>query len=233
MKLRYKLIPVIALILAFSAVVVLPRIIEAKRAKAATAEPIASYPLASPVQGRKQEVTTGVSIRNDTSPPLREMKQLPIGGKEKREANENPKIPHFHKDAPDRVVQKTLAADALTSPNMPTADANYPGIQFPGVSCNCAPPDTNGEAGLTQYVQSVNEGFQVFDKTTGASLLGPSGIQTLWSGFGGVCEFNGAGDPVVLYDQLADRWVVSQFAVGGTPYTQRVGVSTSPDPTGT
>ena len=41
------------------------------------------------------------------------------------------------------------------------------------MACNCAPPDTNGEVGATQYVQMVNEGIQVFNKTTGASVLGP------------------------------------------------------------
>ena len=116
--------------------------------------------------------------------------------------------------------------------NMPTTDQNFNGMQFPGVSCNCAPPDTNGEVGATQYVQMVNEGFQVFDKTTGASLLGPSGISTIWSGFGGVCEFNGSGDPVVMYDQLADRWVISQFAGASIPTDECVAVSTTGDATG-
>ena len=132
------------------------------------------------------------------------MKQQPVF-KPRKEANENPKIPHFHKDTPDRKVQTTIAADPFTAANMPTTDKNFNGMQFPGVACNCAPPDTNGEVGGTQYIQMVNEGFQVFDKTTGASLLGPSGISTIWGGFGGVCEFNGSGDPVVMYDQLADR----------------------------
>ena len=95
---------------------------------------------------------------------------------------------------------------------MPAPILNFNGIPFPGVGCNCAPPDTNGEVGATQYVQIVNEGYQVFNKTTGASVLGPVGIATIWSGFGGVCENNGDGDPVVLYDQLANRWVISQFA---------------------
>src|SRR4029453_6652289 len=112
-----------------------------------------------------------------------------------------------HKDQPDTVVETTLA-----DPAMPSPDLNFNGIPFPGVNCNCAPPDTNGEVGATQYVQIANEGLQVFNNTTGASVLGPVGIATLWSGFGGVCEANGSGDPVVLYDQLADRWVVSQFA---------------------
>jgi hypothetical protein len=39
--------------------------------------------------------------------------------------------------------------------------------------------------------------------------------------------------PIVQYDQLADRWVLTQFAVSAQPYTQCVAVSTSPDPTGT
>ena len=78
--------------------------------------------------------------------------------------------------------------------------------------CNCAPPDTDGEVGATQYVQIVNEGYQVFNKTTGASVLGPVAISTIWTGFGGVCEINGDGDPIVLYDQIANRWLISQFA---------------------
>ena len=236
MNKRTRIVIVGTFVLLFGAFAVLPRIIEAKRAKAATAE--TGYSLAdnswasSMVQGRRQEITTGASIRNDTSVPIREMKQLPIFGKEKREANENPRIAHFHKDAPDRVVQTSIAATDLLASNMPTADMNFNGIQFPGVSCNCAPPDTNGEVGLTQYVQSVNEGFQVFDKTTGASQLGPSGIQTVWQGFGGVCEFNGSGDPVVLYDQIADRWLISQFAGVSVPTDECVAISTTSDATG-
>ena len=67
----------------------------------------------------------------------------------------------------------------------------------------------------------------MFDKATGASVLGPVGIATLWSGFGGVCENNGDGDPVVLYDQLANRWIVSQFAGHGVPTDECVAVSTT------
>jgi hypothetical protein len=164
---RIRVIILVIAVLLFGAVITVPQIIEAKRSNTLATT-------TAPVQGRKQEVTVGESIRNDTSPPLREMPQKPVF-KPKREANENPKVPHFHKDTPDRVVQKTIAADEFTAANMPTADMNFNGMAFPGVACNCAPPDTNGEVGATQYVQSVNEGFQVFDKTTGASLLGPSG----------------------------------------------------------
>ncbi len=79
----------------------------------------------------------------------------------------------------------------------------------------------------------MNEGFQVFSKSTGASLLGPVGIATLWNGFGGVCQNNGAGDPVVLYDQLANRWLISQFAGVSVPTDECIAVSTTSDATGT
>ncbi len=63
-------------------------------------------------------------------------------------------------------------------------------------------------------------------------LLGPSNIATVWSGFGGVCEFNTRGDPVVLYDQLADRWLISQFAGVSIPTDECVAISATADATG-
>ena len=227
---RVRIIVLVTAVLLFGAVIAVPQIIEASKSTSVD-NAAANSVVANPLQERRQDVTVGESIRNDTSVPIREMKQLPVF-KPKKEANANPKIPHFHKDAPDRVVQKSVAVDEVTAANMPTTDMNINGIQFPGVACNCAPPDTNGEVGTSQYVQIVNEGFQVFDKNTGASLLGPSGIQTVWSGFGGVCEFNGSGDPVVMHDQIADRWVISQFAGTSVPTDECVAVSTTSDATG-
>ena len=234
MKNRLKVLVLLGLALALTAVVMLPQIIEAKLFKSS---PDKNSPAAiglpiNVVQNKKEDVVVGVSSRNDTSIPVREMKQLPMGSKPKREGPKNPKVPHFHKDMPDPVVQSSITSSESIAPNMPTVDLSFNGIGFPGVACNCAPPDTNGEVGATQYVQMVNEGFQVFDKTTGASLLGPSGIQTLWQGFGGVCETNGGGDPVVLYDQLADRWIITQFAGTSIPTDECIAVSTTGDATG-
>src|SRR2546423_3955297 len=137
----------------------------------------------------------------------------------------------LHVDMPDPVVDRGLLG-LLVPDTMPATILNFDGIPYPGVSCNCAPPDTNGEVGATQYVQIVNEGYQVFSKSTGASVFGPVGITTIWSGFGGVCETAGDGDPVVLYDQLAGRWLVSQFAGAGTPTDECIAISTTSDATG-
>ena len=53
--------------------------------------------------------------------------------------------------------------------------------------------------------------------------------------FGGVCASHNDGDPVVSYDILAGRWVVSQFVVGGPAGSashQCIAVSTNQDATG-
>ena len=172
-------------------------------------------------------VTVGRDYRHDVSPPLRNLKPGVISPRHEHEANINPHINAAHQDQLDPVVQSSLSAAAMPSPML-----NFDGIGYPGVSCFCAPPDPNGEVGLTQYVQIVNEGYQVFDKSTGASVFGPVSIATLWSGFGGVCQTAGGGDPVVLYDQLADRWVISQFAGSSNPTDECIAVSTSSDAAG-
>ena len=189
---------------------------------------------ANPDQDQKSDIAVVASYQNDTSIRLRDMKPHPVVSKTEREANKNPRIPTTrHKNRPDPVVQDRFdVLKSLAIPNAPSSILNFDGIPFPGVGCNCAPPDTNGEAGVTQYVQIVNEGFQVFDKTTGASVLGPLGISTIWSGFGGPCETAGSGDPILLYDQLANRWLISQFAGVGVATDECVAISTTSDATG-
>ncbi len=179
------------------------------------------------VAGSSAHVFVGHSYKNDVSPALTTIPAAPLLPVPEREASPNPSVGR-HVDARDPVVQHSLAP-----PSMPAPTLSFDGIPFPGVGCNCAPPDTNGEVGATQYVQIVNEGFQVFNKSTGGSVFGPVGITTLWNGFGGVCQNAGDGDPVVLYDQLANRWVITQFAGSSVPTDECIAVSTTSDATGT
>ncbi|HEX8078419.1 MAG TPA: carboxypeptidase-like regulatory domain-containing protein, partial [Chthoniobacterales bacterium] len=105
--------------------------------------------------------------------------------------------------------------------------------------CICLPPDTNGAVGPTQYVQMVNSVFSVYDKG-GTRLSGPTNINELFAALpaDSRCRATNDGDPVVVYDQLADRWLLSQFAVrdddGGTngPYSECVAISQTSDATG-
>jgi hypothetical protein len=105
-----------------------------------------------------------------------------------------------------------------------------------------APPDTTGDVGPNHYVQWVNLRYAIYTLTrdpsnniTAFNLVAgfPKNGNTLFQGFGGRCESDNDGDPIVQYDQLADRWILTQFAVSAQPYTQCVAVSTTPDPTGT
>lgn len=96
-----------------------------------------------------------------------------------------------------------------------------------------SPSDATGAVGTTQYLQWVDDSFAVFDKATGNILLGPIAGNTIWSGFGGPCQTDNDGEPTVNFDKLANRWVVSQYAMSsGAPYVQCVAVSTSADATG-
>jgi N-acetylneuraminic acid mutarotase len=186
---------------------------------------------ASPTKGANpQGITVGRSYKNAISPPARSLGRSHGTG----QLQARPELPLLFAGKPLRQVNDPVVQDTMPTPKMPSPILNFPGIPFPGVVCNCAPPDTNGEVGLTQYVQIVNEGFQVFDKTTGIEEAPAVAISSLWTGFGGLCEFNGFGDPVVVYDQLANRWVITQFAGNGLPITdQCIAVSTGSDALGT
>ena len=134
-----------------------------------------------------------------------------------------------HADSPhtvDPVIQRLLAPLA-----MPTTVANFEGEYN---EYGPIPPDTNGDVGRNHYVQIVNTGFTVFDKS-GNTLYGPTNNNVLFTGFGGVCETTNNGDPVALYNSLADRWLLSWFAFTNSngPTHQCIAVSTSPDPLGT
>lgn len=99
------------------------------------------------------------------------------------------------------------------------------------VGYRVVPPDVEGDVGPNHYFQFINSVLQIFDKN-GNSVLGPIAGNTFWGGFGGRCEEDNDGDPVVLYDHLADRWLVTQFSVSSAPYYMCLAVSTSPNPTG-
>jgi len=143
---------------------------------------------------------------------------------------ENLKIPHRHRDDADPIIQKlvrNLLPSFLSDPIL-----DFDGIPLTGSFCNCLPPDANGAVGATQYVQLVNNAFQVFDKNTGTSVFGPTAIASIWAGFGGVCQNNRSGDPILLYDHLANRWVITQPAGSPIPTDECIAVSTTSDATG-
>ena len=163
-------------------------------------------------------------VKFDISPPLRDMKPLPWTECTLRENEESGPIPvaPFGPVVPDPVVQRVLGKIGIPSPII-SFDGN-PNL------CGCSPPDPNGAVGPNHVVTMSNLHFQIFNKS-GTSLFGPAANNTLWSGFGGGCQTQNAGDPVVIYDQLADRWLLTQFT-SSAPYLECVALSQTNDPTG-
>ena len=173
-------------------------------------------------------------LHHDVSQPLSEMiKNAPPPSLERREVEPMkliPLPPGLSQLQEDPVRQFTT----VPPPTPPTLQS-FEGLgngEY-GFTITGAPPDTEGTVGATQYVQWVNTSFAIFNKTNGALIAGPTAGNTLWSGFGGGCQSNNDGDPIVLYDKAAQRWVFSQFSVSTTPYLQCIAVSTTSDATGT
>jgi PKD repeat protein len=92
------------------------------------------------------------------------------------------------------------------------------------------PPDCNGTAGPNHYMQTINVKYTIYDKT-GTLLAGPTNLNTLFSGVPG-SQYND-GDPIVLFDEQAQKWLVAEFAgVWSNPDYMLIAVSQTNDPTG-
>jgi hypothetical protein len=129
---------------------------------------------------------------------------------------------------------------ATSAPDLP-----IPGVSFDGLSnadngagTTVTPPDPNGDVGPNHYVQIVNFSFAIYSKT-GAQLQAPRRIHTLFGGLpnpSDPCKQPpDQGDPIALYDPLADRWLISQFAIPNDPnppYYQCIAISQTGDPAG-
>ncbi|MFA5418640.1 MAG: BACON domain-containing carbohydrate-binding protein, partial [Bacteroidales bacterium] len=99
---------------------------------------------------------------------------------------------------------------------------------FNGQNSNSFPPDCNGSAGPNHFFQTVNVTYSIYDKT-GTQVIAPTNLNTLFSGVPG-SNFND-GDPILLYDDNADRWLAAEFSISGSNY-MLIAISVTSDPTG-
>lgn len=195
-----------------------------------------------PTQAEERRAEASAPIHFDTSKrPLRDAvpdkaQPTPRGGRDFKPGRPQP-VGDANAGGIDALAAKGVGLpSAVSSPKAATigtaVDPNY----------RVAPPDTTGDIGPNHYVQWVNLRYSIYTLTrdannqiTSFNLVSgfPKNGNLVWQGFGGACETMNDGDPIVQYDQFADRWVLTQFAVSSSPYTQCVAVSTTPDPTGT
>lgn len=192
---------------------------------------------AGPDSEKAGAVSVMRELARDTSPPLRDIiANLPPSAHSDPSAGA---IPNILLDLDDFVAERPTDAPgpAQRTPSgvaMPPVDISVDGMNrsFGGGG---VPPDTTGDVGPDHFFQWVNTSFALFNKSTGALEVGPLPGNTFWSGFGGLCESTNRGDPLVLWDDQAQRWVVSQFGFTSTanpPWLQCVAVSTTSDPLG-
>ncbi|MEN3330472.1 MAG: hypothetical protein V7638_5279 [Acidobacteriota bacterium] len=177
-----------------------------------------------------------------TTKPLREMfetgeKPEPARGGKDFEPGKPDKVSNNNTPFSDPLADKSVSAPSALA-EIKAATNGTP----VDPAARVAPPDTTGDVGPNHYVQWVNLRYAVYTLTRDANnnitafnlVPGfPKQGNVVWQGFGGRCQSDNDGDPIVQYDQLANRWILTQFAVSATPYTQCVAVSTGPDPTGT
>ena len=104
------------------------------------------------------------------------------------------------------VQEEAVGSDALSG-----TDLNFTAQGYTGVN----PPDTVGDVGIDYYIQSINGSggavYVIYNKNDGSVAAGPFSMDALGSGNCG----SGLGDPIILYDELASRWMISEFSNSG------------------
>src|SRR5688500_4652125 len=136
------------------------------------------------------------------------------------------------------VDEDLLVQQMMPEPKMPGVGTSFDGLANSdnlsvfGFQVN--PPDTVGDVGPSHYVQQTNLLVRVFNKA-GAPLTTPFKLSSLFAPMGGLCATGDNGDPIVLYDPLADRWLLSQFRFlnpSTPPYHECIAISRTADPAG-
>ena len=134
----------------------------------------------------------------------------------------DPALNNFkHSDPSSNVV-----TNPLQNFDGPDADTGAPlfGTRF-------IPPDTNGAVGPNHFILITNMGLRIYDKT-GTPLTAQFRLSLLLAGIPNAGDDD--GDPIVVYDQMADRWILSQFNLQVTAGSthMHVAISKTGDPTG-
>ena len=160
---------------------------------------------------------------------LRTLKQKPLTPHELPEpvGDKGGNSPFDRSNWVDPVAQKSLAQG-----QMPEPIKNFAGLDLANFGGGW-PPDTNGDVGPTYYIQTVNMSIGIYNKDSGARVVGLD-YDTFFQGPAGTpCDTNNTGDPVVLYDAQVERWVVTDFAwfnYPAGPFYECIAVSQSNDP---
>ncbi len=133
-------------------------------------------------------------------------------------------------------ADEALQTDRGLAGQMPVPDFEVAGLGSAANPFKLVPPDTNGDVGGGYYLQMVNVAFSVFDADDGTKISPePIFMSSLFDpGPQKLCATHDDGDPIVVYDDAAQVWVISQFALNFNKprFAECIAVSESSDPTG-
>ncbi len=189
------------------------------------------------LQGFAQESTAPTRVEKaaifDKSPPLRDMPQISpstVDNSWKEGIIENGVIDFENSQNKNAITDPSSIQSEM---GILTGKGPIVNVEGTGNVNGVYPPDTDGDVSPDHYMQMINLSFAIYDKN-GTKLYGPVANSTLWSGFPGPWSGTNDGDPIILYDEMADRWVASQFAVwtSNNKYYELIAVSETSDPLG-
>jgi PA domain/PKD-like domain/Secretion system C-terminal sorting domain/Proprotein convertase P-domain/HYR domain len=173
----------------------------------------------------------------------------PEPGKKYKQMNDNVEGDAINKKNEERIKEivagkggepvTNMQNMAVHEPNIPAAitsfDGNSSADNFAAFGSRVYPPDCNGDVGPNHYLQTTNLLVGIYNKSTGALIVPKFKMSTLFASLGAPFSTTDRGDPVVLYDQLADRWLISQFYFTSSSsgvYYEMIAISQTGDPTG-
>jgi N-acetylneuraminic acid mutarotase len=166
---------------------------------------------------------------------LRNLPYVPPKQKEEERRLTRYPFPLAGSDAPAGSGTSAYVKRLLKNVWRPTPTMPPPLLTFEGnaETCGCQPSDSEGDVGPNHYIEAINETIKIFDKN-GNTLSGPTTYNSFFSSLTGTpCANANDGDPYVLYDAQADRWLISDFAFPsfpGTSFFQCIAVSQTNDP---
>ncbi|MDQ5825510.1 MAG: S-layer homology domain-containing protein [Chloroflexota bacterium] len=229
------------IVVALSAVVLVLIIARASTSEMLPTSQVAAQarPAAPQINLTNPETKHAVSF--DVSPPLSSIPPAaPVSSNKQEYERENWMKPGSQ--VPNYVGVDPVVQHAFGGAAMPTPILTFKGYtQHDNADTGLLivwPPDTEGDVGLNHYFQWNNIGFKIFDKA-GNLVYGPVPGNTLFQGMtgpaGDACSGTNSGDPIVLFDTMANRWLASQFTtfnVPSGPTYECIAISKTDDPTG-
>src|SRR5262245_8971292 len=155
------------------------------------------------------------------------------GGEPEREIEEKAPVElptTFRVEDPSSDVSQDPVVQRLSAEPM----VDDPDGSFEGTNSGASRSGASGDVGPGHFVETTNQLVRVFAKD-GTPRTAAFRLSSLFQQLGGQCAEDRAGDSVVLYDALSDRWVLSQLGFADItvpPYHECIAISQTADPTG-